>query len=312
MTAPPPAHGAKFSDVLAFVQAKVHGRPRSAVDRTAAGHLDEGVALVQKDARPDGFDLWIGVVVPDPTGMVPDPMPLTVRVRGDGDGSGDGNGAVEWPVMLRWYRLGEDPVPGVPEGMRFFHGHVSVNELPAGSYIASVQVPWIRGRVGTASARARTLHGPLSDRGDTLRVMVGSCYDAGTDPDDKLDSAYAAVFEDYAPPDLTLLLGDQVYADSPLTQYLLRSRQSPRSGLLLKYWTTWGMSPTAGRRGLRGVLHAGPNYFLPDDHEFWNNWANQSVTAKHSYRNIAAAIRNGRRRRQATIPVGDPTLWSSR
>lgn len=301
----PPPRRAKLSDVLPFVQAQLHRRARAAVDRTAAGHLDEGVALVKKDARPNGFDLWIGAIVTDPNGAIPDPMPLTLRVRADGNGGG---GAVEKPVTLRWYRLGEDPVPGVPEGVRFFHGHVGVHELPAGSYEASVQVPWIGGQVGTASASVRTLPGPLSQPGDTLRVMVGSCYDAGTDPDDRLDRAYAAVFGDHAPPDLTLLLGDQVYADSPLTHYLLRSRQSPRSGLLLKYWTAWGMSSTAGRRGLRGVLQAGPNYFLPDDHEFWNNWPNQSVTAKHSYRNVAAAIRNGRLRRRAAIPDDDPAV----
>src|SRR5206468_3730636 len=133
---------------------------------------------------------------------------------------------------------------------------------------------------GTATCTARTLPPHLPD-GRTLRIFAGSCYDVGTDPDDQLQAAYHQVFPQ--PPDLSLLVGDQVYADAPFSHYFLRSRTNPRAGLLLKYWLTWGMSRTQPRTGLRGVLTTGPNYFLPDDHEFWNNWPNQSATTKDSY-----------------------------
>ena len=78
----------------------------------------------------------------------------------------------------------------------------------------------------------------------------------------------------------------------------------------MKYWRTWGMQPREGRSrpGLSGVLGSGPTYFLPDDHEFWNNWPNRTVTAKHSIGKIRAAIRNGRQRELALAPQTDEPM----
>ena len=41
---------------------------------------------------------------------------------------------------------------------------------------------------------------------------------------------------------------------------------------------------------MRSLLTNGPNWFLADDHEFWNNWPHATVTAHHSYGNIGRAL----------------------
>jgi hypothetical protein len=269
------------------------GRARAVRRGYGAGTLDEGVVVVQKDSTPDGVDIWVGAVLHD---VEVDELTVPVTVGSD-------SSARKLSVTLRWYKLDEGPVRGVPAGARFFHNHLTIDDLALGqSYPVTVEVEQLAaGGRGTATCIARTLPGDLRE-GRPLRVFAASCYDAGTDPDDKLDAAFRCAFPAPAIPDLTLLLGDQVYADAPISHYLLRSRRNPRAGLLLKYWTAWGMSTTKRRVGLQGVLKSGPNYFLPDDHEFWNNWPNQSVTAKHSYRNILAALRNGRVRSRSVVP----------
>lgn len=44
--------------------------------------------------------------------------------------------------------------------------------------------------------------------------------------------------------------------------------------------------PDRRRPGMRSLLTSGPNWFLADDHEFWNNWPHATVTSRHSYGNI--------------------------
>jgi hypothetical protein len=87
-------------------------------------------------------------------------------------------------------------------------------------------------------------------------------------------------------PDLALLVGDQVYLDSPI------GRMTTDLGQLLgdfqeSYVTNWAR--LAPGRGYAAVLDAAPAACLPDDHEFWNNYPNSSpVTAP------ATCVKNGR------------------
>ncbi len=266
------------------------------------GELDDGVLVIQKDAAADSFDVWIAVV--GRTGADALAAEVTVSREGEADR--------HLRVELVHYRLDEGPVRGVPADARFYHRHATVPGLAADTtYDVTVDVDG-GGRAGCA---ARTLPARLSP-GRGLRLFAGSCYDFGTDPYDRLDTAYQRIFR-RDPPDLTLLVGDQVYADAPTVRYVLHSQANPRADLLLKYWTTWGMSrpaPATGwrrlppwplrpsrRSGLRAVLAAGPNYFLPDDHEFWNNWPNQAATARHSYAAFRSGWREARQRRGAVL-----------
>ncbi|MCO1659611.1 hypothetical protein [Pseudonocardia humida] len=298
-TGPHPVQRAQFA-VGEFVE-RQYRRVLGAVARLRGGGrsggqaplpLAPGTLLVQKDAGQSWVVVWIGAVVQS---LDVEDVPVQIVVRRPG-----GERSVR--VVLRRYCIdGERSESGLPADLRFLHGQVMVPDLdPATGY----EVALVAGPLHPAEPiRARTLPREL-EPGRPLRLFAASCYDADTDARDALDAAFGSVFADEAP-DLTLLLGDQVYADAPAWRYALMSRHTPRTGLLLKYWRTWGMQPDPdghARRGLRGVLGSGPTYFLPDDHEFWNNWPNRTVTAKHSYGNIWSALVNGHRRRRAVVP----------
>jgi hypothetical protein len=272
--------------------------PARASRRAVTELLQPGALVVQKGATSDSVEVWIGVVVDV---SAAEELPARLAVTGPG--------AVvrTEDVLLRWYAIdSERASSGLPLGLRFFHAHHRIGDLePGRAYEVRLLDRWL-GAAGPVLAR--TLPQRLDEQ-HPLRVFAGSCYDFTTDPDDALDKAFRRVFGETGP-DLTLLLGDQVYADSPAWHYAFVSRHHPRTGLLAKYWRTWGMQPEPDgteRRGLRGVLTAGPTYFLPDDHEFWNNWPNRTVLAKHSYGKLVRALRNERRRKQHAMISADDT-----
>jgi hypothetical protein len=263
------------------------GTPAVRARRAVTELLQPGALVVQKGATSDSVEIWVGVVV---DASAAEELAARLVVTGPG-----AVGRTE-DVVLQWYAVDSERVSsGLPHGLRFYHAHHTVTGLRPGEVH---EVRLADARLGAAApAVARTLPERL-DQERPLRVFAGSCYDFTTDPDDALDTAFRQVFGQPGP-DLTLLLGDQVYADSPAWHYAFVSRHHPRTGLLAKYWRTWGMQPDPDggeRRGLRGVLTSGPTYFLPDDHEFWNNWPNRTVLAKHSYGKLVRGLRNERRR----------------
>ena len=79
-----------------------------------------------------------------------------------------------------------------------------------------------------------------------------------------------------ARPDLKILCGDQVYLDAPSfwTVFPAVSTGELRRRLLQSYLDAWGQDP-----GFRTLLAGGPNAFTSDDHDFWNNAPNASITA---------------------------------
>ncbi|MCO1654524.1 hypothetical protein [Pseudonocardia humida] len=247
--------------------------------------LRPGVLVVQKDAFPDGADLWIGCYLHD----LPQDSTVAEIVLTTVDG-----GAVVWSgsVELRWFGIeAERETTGRPFGNRFFHAHCEVRDglEPDRRYRASVEV---RDAPHTATCLVRTLPTALAP-GRELTVFAASCYDVDTDRADEFASGYARVFGEGPGPDLTWLCGDAVYLDAPWWHYGTLARHTPRTYYLQEYWTTWGGQ---GRPGLRPLLAAGPTWFLPDDHEFWNNWPHRSVTAHHSWAHIGRTAVNAAKR----------------
>ncbi|MDP3293512.1 MAG: alkaline phosphatase D family protein [Nevskia sp.] len=72
-------------------------------------------------------------------------------------------------------------------------------------------------------------------------------------------------------PDLTLLAGDQVYCDLPLSEDLPEHDPKLSRRLGDKYRRNWA-SASLGVPGLEAVLRRAPVVCLPDDHEYWNNY----------------------------------------
>lgn len=118
---------------------------------------------------------------------------------------------------------------------------------------------------------ARVPFGPS----DSFNLLLASCYSyrsdrTGTTGD--IVSAYGVR------PDLSLFVGDQVYLDAPAFLDI----PSDLDGLLAKfemdYVYNW-LDPKANPKqpsklgtGFRGLLDLAPCGFLPDDHEYWNNY----------------------------------------
>lgn len=258
------------------------------------GDIAAGTAVVGKDAGTTRVRVWVGTLV---HGCDAESLRATVTV---------GGAAPVGATLLRYGFDSERAITGWRAGTRFFHGHVTVDGLAPDTWsTATVELDPVAGLAPehrTASCRVRTLPARIEVGGE-LTVFAGSCYDADTDTTDAFDAAFRHLRDHVAAPDLTLLTGDQVYADAPAKFYATMARSTPRTYGLLEYWTSWGMQRYGERehRGMRELLGHGPHWFLPDDHEFWNNWPHASVTARHSYANIARAGRGGLRRRLAVL-----------
>jgi hypothetical protein len=142
-------------------------------------------------------------------------------------------------------------------------GDTEFNDLPAGSHRVSL---WLSGTpVDGVVIAVRGRKAPQS-----LRVMLGSCYGgklrAGSTLRAMVDRMRGSDPESNAPRPLalTLLMGDQVYLDLPLS--LGRSDSQLIADLYYKYLRQWFDDDE-----FAALLQAAPVVMIADDHELWNN-----------------------------------------
>ncbi|WP_433783323.1 hypothetical protein ACQPX6_25135 [Actinomycetospora sp. CA-101289] len=279
------------------------GRRANRQSGPAGADMTAGITVAQKDEDADGVHLWVAAFLHDRT---TETVAVQVRLL-------DGTDEVHSVTceLLRFVIDDELVVTGWDPRSRLFHRHVALpteGVVRGRDYTATATVlPAESTDLAPAQCTVRLLPRDLPD-GQSLRIVVGSCYDAYTDDHSRVPRAYAAhVPTDLGgPPDLTLLLGDQVYADTPWWSYALQAQATPRTSALLEYWSSWGMQTPEGHdptaeRGLAPFLRHGPTWFLPDDHEFWNNWPHASATAKHSFLNQARGVVGGLFRSAAAV-----------
>lgn len=139
-----------------------------------------------------------------------------------------------------------------------------------------------------------------------MSLIVGSCFDGGQEAAAGLVAAYdqlvAAPPAGGARPPLHLWLDDQVYVDAPWTNGL-RAADAP-DVVAGKYLDAWEIGP--GRDPevrLGALLRRSSNWFLPDDHEFWNGYPELSYfTLTHHA--VKRAIRQAFRK--VCRPASDP------
>jgi len=101
-------------------------------------------------------------------------------------------------------------------------------------------------------------------------------------------------------PDLSLLMGDQVYLDLPSPEALPRRAHELARVFERKYLDNWRTYP-GNHPSLAGVLSAAPAITVPDDHEYWNNFPSASPvvpstwskTTRAAYTAAAQAMFNG-------------------
>lgn len=134
-----------------------------------------------------------------------------------------------------------------------------------------------------ASASVRTLPAnlpPLHE--EPFTVLLGSCF--CQENDEQGDTGHSFL---HLPaqdrPSVKILCGDQVYLDHPTLQNFPENSLELAEIFLNKYIRTWRESDDAGVQGLGSLLKHGANYFIADDHEFWNNYPNPATLVQNSW-----------------------------
>lgn len=124
------------------------------------------------------------------------------------------------------------------------------------------QGSWQSLQTGTFTTLPEVLPGPTEK---PFCVGFGSCFFAERDGH-RVADAWRALYERgpvAARPDISFLLGDQVYLDIGMDSLSLRASEI-RERIASDYEQHW--------RALAGLLVRGATWMLPDDHEFWNDY----------------------------------------
>lgn len=248
--------------------------------------LAPGMAVVPKQTRASSTWLWVGMCVRAGT-LGRDTTEVSIGIEGTEPIVG---------LLTQYHFDGSGRFD-------FFHGHVFVDSLePATGYAVTVVSKDRRGvQELDATCRFRTLPTEIGEQ--PLRLLAASCFDIGTDADRQIPGLCDELFREEFP-DMTLLLGDQVYLDAPWWEFRARTRRDPREHYLTKYWSAWGRDADEGG-GLSPLLAVGGNWFVPDDHEFWNNFPHATPLALHSFRNWRHILRARAERTVAWVRGGE-------
>lgn len=114
-----------------------------------------------------------------------------------------------------------------------------------------------------------------SATGESFNVLIVSCFSEPTDPAGLAGSVVANLPATHTP-DITLLMGDQVYLDNPIFTKPSWDTTELTQLFERKYIANWKIG--GGRsNGFAQVLDAAPAVCIPDDHEYWNNYPRASV-----------------------------------
>jgi hypothetical protein len=161
-------------------------------------------------------------------------------------------------------------------------------------------------RVGDADysevLQARTLPAKLGD--EPFRVLLASCFAYETD---RTGLASQLVTSLRPQPDLTFLVGDQVYLDQPVFESFTGDEATLAQRFEAKYLANWAI-PAGAPTGYARILDAAPSASIPDDHEFWNNFPQISAAVpatirrnvRESWKNAALAMYGAFQRNDST------------
>ncbi len=138
---------------------------------------------------------------------------------------------------------------------------------PGQVYELSISVPGLPVKPEQLRVQALPAQIPRTLDG-SFNLLLSSCYYQPFDGDGLLGSVISKLPQT---PHMTLLAGDQIYADLPLSEDLPEDADGLARALGDKYWRNW-LSDDLGIAGLQSVLTQAPTVCIPDDHEYWNNY----------------------------------------
>lgn len=117
-------------------------------------------------------------------------------------------------------------------------------------------------------------------RGATFSMLLASCY--SRDEDDGSLGRTARFVARRFRPDITLLMGDQVYLDLPTLRDFPPRNPALLSTLEAKYRRAW-LPPPGATDTFADLLRVAPSLCIPDDHEYWNNAPHASPFIQNSW-----------------------------
>jgi hypothetical protein len=125
-----------------------------------------------------------------------------------------------------------------------------------------------------ANATVTTLPSQLPAASEKpFTVLLGSCFYGEEDQEGSVGRMYLRLQGTDERPEIKFLCGDQVYLDNPwpLTTFGLMSRAKLQHLFFEKYRKNWTQGDHDVAFGFQQLLKHGANFFVSDDHEYWNN-----------------------------------------
>jgi PhoD-like phosphatase len=118
-----------------------------------------------------------------------------------------------------------------------------------------------------------------------FNVLVVSCFHWEEDKVGRIGLELAGLPATLRP-DLTLLVGDQVYLDLPTLQDFPDDLHWLAAKFEEDYARNWRLASPRAREGYAAVLGLAPVQCLPDDHEYWNNFPHPSPFIANTHREM--------------------------
>jgi PhoD-like phosphatase len=225
------------------------------------------LALVPHAADAAGrLHVWVGLADVNPA-----PAP-SFRV----------NGAPVVPTTLRPLTPVLTGALGARADTTVFTGFFELRDLPPGLPVTlevTAGTERIERRVATLPARVPD--GPQ----DRFNVLLLSCFHQ---LEDKTGTAGAVLSRLKVTPHLTLFGGDQVYLDLPTAADFKDDAAWLGNKFQNDYLANWfgdrrSGDPRTVPPGYPQVLSLAPGVFMPDDHEYWNNYPFKATVIQNSW-----------------------------
>jgi hypothetical protein len=221
------------------------------------------VALVaHAAASPDRLLLWVGVA------DVAAPPVLTWTL--------DGNAIA--PAVVRPLTRVLDGALAADADTDVYTGIFELAPLaPSTSYTVEVAAGAQR-----VERRVQTLPAQVpAGVGNRLNVLLLSCFHQ---LEDKTAVAGTVLSQLKVKPDLAIFAGDQVYLDLPTTANFQDDAAWLANKFQNDYLANWFGDRRAGvPPGYPQVLGLAPAMFMPDDHEYWNNYPFKATVVQNSW-----------------------------
>lgn len=206
------------------------------------------LAIVPRHVRTDSADIFVGSF----SSQTPPPR---VALRVDG---------VERLQIDSWTKIDG----GLAEPIFWWSGRLA-ELMPGRLYALSIETTSAVLAEATVETLPRDLpEGELGAGVDRpFTIWLSSCYCVRNSPKGLGRTIERTIGNPRLRPHIKCLVGDQVYLDElSLFIYSALSERRLRTRFNEQYARTWD-HPEFSR-----LLGAGANFFLPDDHEFWNNF----------------------------------------